>query len=81
MVAGRMVLTLARRIIHIAGNTLVIIYCVEMAVKRRHRPVSQGTCDKPYHEKTFEHIDILHNLSGNVSTGGEPPGCATHLPV
>ena len=57
---------LVRRIIHIAGDTLVVFYRVEMAVKRPNRSVSQGAGDEPYHEKAFEHVNILPNISGNV---------------
>jgi hypothetical protein len=33
-----------------------------MAVKCPHRPVSEGADDEPYHEKAFEHAEILQHI-------------------
>ncbi|MEN8106547.1 MAG: hypothetical protein ABFS22_00910 [Pseudomonadota bacterium] len=64
MVAGYVILIIIRHFTHIASDTLVLFYLVEMAVKRPHRPVSESANNEPYHKKTFEHVDILHNIPG-----------------
>jgi hypothetical protein len=61
-VAAWVIPILIRCVIHINGKTLVLRYLVGMAVKRPHRPVSEGADDEPYHEKAFEHAGILQHI-------------------
>jgi len=71
MVAGCVILIIIRHFTHIASDTLVLFYLVEMAIKCPHRPVSESANNEPYHENTFEHTDILHNILGMSARGRE----------
>ena len=55
MITGGMVAVITRRMIHITDNVLVLVCFVDMAIKRPHRPVTEGAYDEPEHEKALEH--------------------------
>jgi len=49
--------------IHITDNILVLVCFIDVAIKRPHRPVTEGAYDEPEHEKALEHVPSLSGIA------------------
>jgi hypothetical protein len=62
MVTGVLIPMLTRCVIHTTDKALMFNCFIDMAVKRPHRPATEGTDDEPYHDELFEHYSSIHNI-------------------
>jgi len=64
MITGVVNATVIRRIACPIDNGRVFACLIDMAIKRPHRPVTEGADDEPNYKNALEHAESLHHIKG-----------------